>query len=446
MSSTPPRICVVGAGISGLVVACLLKRKGVEVTLVEKEDRAGGNISTLKKDGYLLEQGPNNLLRNPELVRLVRELGIEGKVLGARPSAKRRYVLIDGKMRKLPTGPIDFLFGSFFSASAKLSLLREPLNRTKSEKGESASAFFRRRLGDEIVRKGLDPFVSGIYAGNPDELEMESAFPRLLEMEREHGSLFKGLFKSKREKIEGDFPRSFTFQDGLHVLVDELMSGIGESFVPNAPIESIEKDRDGFLVGFKGGKESFSHIVVTTPAAPSADFLEGFDGEISETLKRVKYPPVAMVFLGIRRDDIGFDIDGFGFLVPGGENRGVLGTLWNSSVFESRSPEGIELLTTFVGGARRPELADLSDEALVGLVMSELREILGVTGTPQFTHVKRWAKAIPQYDIGHSEITNLLRRKQDEYPGLFFNGNFIGGVSVGDCVANAYRTVAEICS
>jgi oxygen-dependent protoporphyrinogen oxidase len=446
MSPTPHRVCVVGAGISGLVVSWLLKKKGIKVTLLEKEDRAGGNISTLRKDGYLLEQGPNNLLRNPELVRLVRELGIEGKVLGARPSAKRRFVLIGGKLQQLPTGPIDFLFGSFFSAKAKLSLLREPFNGTRSQEGESAAAFFRRRLGDEFVLKGLDPFVSGIYAGNPEELEMESAFPRLLEMEREHGSLFKGLFKSKREKIEGDFPRSFTFHDGLEVLVEELMSGIGESFVPNAPIESIEKDRDEFLVGFNGGKESFSHVVVTTPAAPSAEFLGSLDREISETLRKVKYPPVAMVFLGIRKDQIGFDIDGFGFLVPGGENRNVLGTLWNSSVFEWRSPEGIELLTTFVGGARRPELVDLSDEALVSLVMSELREILGVTGNPQFTHVKKWAKAIPQYDIGHSEITDLLRRKQVEYPGLFFNGNFIGGVSVGDCVANAYRTVAEICS
>jgi protoporphyrinogen/coproporphyrinogen III oxidase len=446
MSAIPKRVCVIGAGISGLTVAYLLKRNGVAVTLLEKRSRAGGNISTLKIDGYLLEEGPNNLLRNPELVRLIRELGIENRVLGARPSAKKRFVLIDGKLQQLPSGPIDFLLGGYFSARAKYALFREPFNRTQSPKGESAAEFFSRRLDEEFVLKGLDPFVSGIYAGDPRRLEMASAFPRLLEMERAHGSLFKGLFKSKREKIDGEFPRSFTFDDGLQVLVDKLISEIGESLQCETTINSFEKSAGGFEIGFNGGVTPFSHVVVTAPAAPSADLLEGLDSELAENLRKVKYPPVSMVFLGFKREAVEFDIDGFGFLVPGGENRSVLGTLWNSSVFSGRTPDGIELLTTFVGGARRPDLSDLSEQELVDLVISELREILGIKGPPEFFHVRKWPKAIPQYDIGHSQIEATLRIKQSEYPGLFFNGNFIDGVSVGDCVANAYRTVSEICS
>ena len=223
------KIGIIGGGISGLTAAFLLKGKGFGVTLFEKSARVGGNIQTVKIENFLIEYAPNSLLKSPRLVDLIKDLNLESKVLAANPSNKKRYVLQNGKLKSLPMSVLKMATDDYFSLRARLRLLKEPFVRTKSPENESVAAFFERRLGREIVERAADPFIAGIYAGNPENLSVRAAFPRLYELEKSHGSLFVGSLRSKTEKADKDFPRTFSFENGVQTLTDRLAENLGES-------------------------------------------------------------------------------------------------------------------------------------------------------------------------------------------------------------------------
>ena len=441
-------ICVIGGGISGLVTAFLLKRKGFRVELYEKSNFVGGNIQTIKKNGFLIEHGPNSLLKSSRLVDLIKELNLETEVLPANPAAKKRYVLQNGKVRALPTSLFSFVKNDFFSVGAKLRLLKEPFIKSKSSENESVAEFFERRLGAEIVRKAADPFVAGIFAGKAENLSVRAAFPRLFEMERDHESLFFGAIRSKTEKTDKNFPRSFTFKNGVQTLTDKLAEILENIVHTDAEVSSISKTADGkFSVKTKrDGEKIFDAVVLSTGAHPAANLIENLDANLAERLKNVYYPPIAVVCAGIKKENIGFNLDGFGFLIPSAEKRRILGTLWNSAVFEERAPAGYDLLTTFVGGSRDPEMFEKSAAELEEIVFEELRDILGLKAKPEFFHIKRWAKAIPQYNIGYEKVLESIENFEQTARGVFFCSNFYRGISVGDCVKNAYKTAEEIAS
>jgi oxygen-dependent protoporphyrinogen oxidase len=336
-------------------------------------------------------------------------------------------------------------FDNYFSARAKLRLLKEPFIKTKSAKDESVAAFFERRLGREIVERAADPFIAGIYAGNPENLSVKAAFPRLYELEKEYGSLLLGSLRSKTEKADENFPRTFSFVNGVQTLTDALTAKLGESVKTNAAVERIEKRADRkWLVETSGGEEVFDVLIISTPAESAAQLIKETDANLSPQLKNIYYPPVAMVFFGCPKENVTRNLDGFGFLVPSSERRKILGTIWNSAVFENRAPEGYHLLTTFVGGARSPELCEQSDEELFQIVFEELKSIIGLREKPTLAHVKRWRKAIPQYVLGYEQIEKGIEDFETENKGIFFCSNFYKGISVGDCVKNAYRTAEEI--
>lgn len=439
------RVGIIGGGISGLTTAFLLKKKGLDVTLFESSPQVGGNIGSEIKDGFLVENGPNSLLRSPRIVDLIDSLDLRSEILSALLSAKKRYVLIDGDLRALPTGLLSFVTGNFFSTRAKLRLLKEPFIRSTSPAGESVAGFFERRLGREIVEKAADPFISGIFAGDPAELSITEAFPRLADFEREHGSLLLGAIRSKHEKADPKFPRSFTFNDGVRTLPDRLHERLGESVRTNCAIERVEKLGRGFKAVTRDGRSAeFASVVVSTKADAAGDLLEPLDADVSETLHAVQYAPIAVVRSGYHRSAVGHKADGFGFLVPGPARRRILGSLWTSSVFPNRAPAGMHLFTTFVGGARSPGLVDLSDEEITAIAHAELTEIMDISGRPVFTDLIRWRKAIPQYNIGYKDTVERLERFAAANPGIFFCSNFYRGISVGDCVKNAYRTADEV--
>ena len=448
------KICVIGGGISGLAAAFLLKNEGFEVRLVEKSDRTGGSIETGRIDGFLIEFAPNSLLKSPRLVELIRELGLESEVLAADAANKKRYVLQDGKLKSLPMSIARMAADGFFSWKGKIRLLKEPFVRSRSPDNESVAEFFERRFGREIVEKAADPFISGIYAGNPKNLSVKSAFPRLYELEKEYGSVLVGSLRSKTEVPDKDFPHTFSFRDGIQSLTNRLALKLGESIKANTDVTSIEKTTNGkFSVlteqiqdagMMPAVREDFDAVMISTPAASAAKLIENINSKLSGQLKTVYYPPVAMVFFGVKKESILRDLDGFGFLVPSSEKRKILGTIWNSSVFPDRAPKGYHLLTTFVGGARKAGVFEKSDEELFEIVYGELNDILGLNAIPAFRHIKRWPKAIPQYEIGYDKVEVAIEDFERDNKGIFFCSNFYRGISVGDCVKNSYGIADRI--
>ena len=432
-------VCIIGAGISGLTTAFLLKRKGVGVTVFEASDMVGGNIQTIEKDGYTIEQGPNSLLKAPRLVDLVRMLNIEDKVIPAAETAQKRYILAGGKLEAM--GPKSFVNG-YFSLRTIMSLAKEPFVRSKSPENESVAEFVSRRISPEFLEKAIDPFVSGVYAGDPYDLSMRSAFPKLFEMERDFGSLIMGTFRRKVEKPDPNFPRTFSFKGGLRTLVESLAAEIGGGLRLATPVESLERTPEG---RFRVNSEEFDTVVISTPARAAAGLIETEDGSLAETLRGINYPQVAVVVLGFREGQISMNLDGFGFLIASSEKRPILGTLFHSAVFPERAPKGYQLLMTFVGGVRSGGKLDaMSDEDLKRTVVDQLKDIIGADGEPEFCHIKRWKRAIPQYRVGYENVTAEIAGFEKSHPGMYFCSNFYRGISMSDCVKNAFETAAGI--
>jgi protoporphyrinogen/coproporphyrinogen III oxidase len=438
-------VCIVGGGISGLVTAYLVESRGYTVTLFEASFEVGGNIRTKKEDGYLLEDGPNSLLRSPRLVELIDSLGLRRDVLPTSPSAKKRFVVLGGQLQALPTGIGSLVFGGFFSAKAKLRLMKEPFVRSSSQTDESVAEFFERRLGPEVVSKAVDPFISGIFAGDPARLSIREAFPKLYDLEGSHGSLLRGSIFGKREAVDRTFPRSFTFQNGLTTFTDRLRDRIGEGVCLGIAVTDVSRESGSYRVTLADGSSTmFDAVVISTKAGEAAEIIERSDGELAQILREVYYPPMTVVRSAYLTATMGSSTEGFGFLVPRREGRRILGSLWTSSVFPGRAPEGESLFTTFIGGARAPELFELSDEESLNIVHTELSELLNIRERPVFTSLTRWKRAIPQYNIGYGETVDAIERFTRSNPGTYFCSNFYGGISVGDCVKNAYRAADSI--
>ncbi len=432
------RVAVIGGGISGLTTAYLLKKKGYNVTVFEGADTVGGNVQTVTRDGFTIEQGPNSLLKSPRFVDLVKSLKLEDRVLAADESAKKRYILADGKLEAM--GPKSFVNG-FFSLRTIFGLAREPFVRTKSPEHESVAEFVTRRIGPEFLDKAIDPFVSGVYAGDPKNLSMRSAFPKLYEMERDYGSLIMATIRRKTEKADPDFPRTFSFRGGLKTLITTLASEIGDGVRVASPVSEIE-ETDG---KFRVNGDEFDAVVISTPSYVAAKLIESRDEKLATLLADVNYPKLAVVILGFKTEKIPVKLDGFGFLIASKEKRPILGTLYHSAVFPERSPDGYQLLVTFVGGVRSGDsLNAQSDDELQSLVLAQLNDILGVAGEPDFIHIKRWARAIPQYRVGYEDVTAACADFEKNNRGLYFCSNFYRGISMGDCVKNAFATADDV--
>jgi len=440
-------VAVIGGGISGLCTAYGLRKAGVEVVLFESGGSVGGNIRTETHDGFLIERGPNTALANRDIVELIEELGISNQLARPNPNARKRYVLLNGKLQPLPTGPIAFVTSPVFTTSGKLRIFREPFIRTTGDENESVGEFFERRFGREIADRAVDPFVSGIYSGDANKLSIRHAFPRLFEFEQGHRSVIRGLLFSKKDpasKLPKGAPGTIAFKNGMQTLTDALFERLGGAVHLNTAVSSIRGLGSGFALETDAGTEDFSAAVVCTPALVAAEMIDDLDPVLAKRFRSVYYPPVTVVHSAYPKEKVTKDPDGFGFLVPSAENRRILGSLWTSSVFENRAPEGYHLFTTFIGGSRRAELCDLQENELRQIAEEELREILGIDGEPVSSSVKKWQRAIPQYNIGYEKVVNAVEAFKTANRGVFFCSNFYKGISVGDCVKNGVATAREV--
>jgi len=435
-------VAVVGGGVTGLAAAYRLQSLGHPVTVYEAAPRVGGVVWTERREGYLAEAGPNTLTEpGPLVATLLEELGLAGRRVEAAEAAQTRYVVREGRPIALPSSPRDLLTTRAFSLRAKLTILAEPFLRRGEPAGEeSVAGFVRRRLGGEVLDYAADPFVAGMYAGDPAALSMRHALPRLYALEREHGSLVRGACRRARRSL-----RPFSFPDGLGEIPLALAARLGDRIRSDAPVHMIARAGPGWLVRRADDESRHDAIVLAVPAhAFAALRMEGPSGARLAELAAIPHVPVSVVTLGFRRGDVAHRLDGFGVLVPTVERRRVLGTLFSSTLFPGRAPPGHVTLTTFVGGARQPELAALEAGAMVALVQEELAELLGARGEPTFRHVVRWSRAIPQYVLGYERWLDLMAEIERANPGLFLAGSHRGGVALGDALRSGLEAAMRV--
>jgi oxygen-dependent protoporphyrinogen oxidase len=445
---------VIGAGISGLATAWWLQSGGHRVTVIEAESRPGGTIGTLRDSGYLIETGPNSTLEtSPLIAQLLGETGTIAGRIYANPAAKNRYILRGGRLLALPLSPPAFLGTRLFSAGAKLGLLRELfVARSSPDSDETVAQFVRRRLGAEFLDYAINPFVAGVYAGDPERLSVRAAFPRLFEIEQQYGSLIRGQIQGARErKRSGEVSKQaapmLSFADGMQTLTDGVAARMADLRLDTRATGIARRDAawEVNAVGPQGGLTLRAKtVVLATPAAAAAQLMQPHAQSTSDALDAIPYPPVASVASAYARADVAHALDGFGFLVPKKEQRRILGTIFSSTLFGNRAPDGMVLLTTFVGGMRQPELAQLDETAIAALVQDELVSLLGVRAAPQRIWVNRWERAIPQYTLGHLDRVTAIDEAERALPGLFFCANYRGGISVADCIKSSRATADRI--
>jgi oxygen-dependent protoporphyrinogen oxidase len=441
---------IVGGGISGLSLAYFLLKRNPELDLklIEAEKRAGGKIITEKVPGFLCEGGVNGFLSNkPSTIALAKELNIE-PVKGSE-SAQKRYILINGKLKEVSSNPLKFFLSSLLSFSGKIRMIREyfipPL---KEEKDESVEEFVSRRVGREFYEKLIDPMSTGIYAGDSSRMSMRSCFPKVYFLEKKYGGLIKGLLALKKERKDVKAqPETvlMSFKGGMLELINSLESKLEGKIIKGKKVTGCNYENGPYKVFLESGETiATKKIIFACPAHETAQILKDFDKELSDILNSIPYPPLSVVALGFKRQQIGFGTDLYGFLVPYREKRKILGTLFDSSIFPNRAPEGYVLLRSMIGGRRAPELALLPDEKLIDLALSELREIIKIKGEPNFIKIFRWERAIPQYEVGHEEKLKRINEILKKYPGLYLTGNAYRGVSVNDCIENSLKLSEKI--
>ena len=433
------RVVVVGGGISGLAAAWRLQRAGAEVVLLEAGERTGGKIRTERTDGWLVEHGPNGFLSSRTAVLdLAKDVGLEAALMPADDAAEHRYLFVGGRLRAVPHSPPKFMKSNLLSLRGRMRLAAEPLiPRRTDPSDESVRAFAARRIGPEAADKLVDPMVTGIYAGDVSQLSLRAAFPKLHALESEHGSLVRGMLAKKRSGgPAGPGGRLTSFEGGMSALTDRLAADLDVQTGRRAT--GLARHDGRWRVAAEGGDPvDGDAVVVSTPADAIAGLVGPLVPAATAPLEAIPYAPAAVVAVGYRTADLPRPLDGFGFLVPSGEGRRVLGVVWSSSLFADRAPDGHALLRVIVGGARHPELLQLDDEALVAVVREELGITLGRLPDPAFAQVVRWPRAIPQYTLGHLDRVRDAEGAVATLGGVHLAGNGLYGVSLADCVARA---------
>ncbi len=444
------KIIILGAGISGLVTAYLLKQKGYDVTVIEKKSVPGGSIETTKDNGYLFDRGPNSALETtPVIAKLIDELNLHNQLVYANKEANKRYILRNNRLHALPMNPAAFLKTGLFTPKAKLRLFAEPfIGKSKDGYYQSVAEFVTRRLGREFLDYAINPFVAGVYAGKPEDLSVKSAFPKLYALEENYGGLIIGTIKSIKERKRRDekskqSANMFSFKDGMEVLPKALADFLKEKIIYNSEVNRIVKKGSGYIVGCTKLGEQYSLesdvVISTLPAYIAANILKSFDDKAAMRLMEIYYPPVLVLYVVYAKQDIVRRLDGFGFLIPSKENKSFLGAIWSSVIFPQRTPDDKAGFTLFVGGARNPEIADSNVELLIEKVLTEFNEIMGIESPPIYSAHRYWAKAIPQYNIGYIEHENYFDEFEKRNPGIILSGNYRGGISIGDCIKNAAK-------
>ncbi len=422
---------VLGGGIAGLSHAHQLRKNGHAVTVIEESNRAGGVIRSEEINGYLVEFGPNTVLPTAELIALVRESGLEPDMQLA-DAKSPRYVLFHGKLHRAPMGPLSLLTSSLLGISGKARLLREPFIPPRHDtRDETLYDFSARRLGPQVTDRLLAPFVSGVWAGDLRALSAESAFPKLVHWEREHGSIFKGL--RRRSRVLGVPKGLVSFKGGLEALPYTLGRLLGDSLHLNEKVTKIERDaaNNQWIVATTRGVYTAEKVISSLPAPVMAPLCHSWAPSLAQALSGIPYASITVLHLAVSRHAVGHPLNGFGYLVAPSEESRLLGCLFSSSLFPKRAPDGRVLLTAFIKGK--------ADEPLIESVKPFISENLSITEPLETVATRVYDKAIPQYTMGHRDRMAVFAKAEKEWPGLVLIGNYLEGISVGDVARQSFQ-------
>jgi len=459
------RIVIAGAGISGLSTAYYLLRnfaaagKSIEMVILEAEKVPGGKMRTIVEEGFRMEWGPNGFLTNkPFSLDLVRDLGVEDRLAASSDLARKRFIYSGGTLHRLPETPPAFLRSKLLSLPGRLRVMAEPFAKGPPEGvDESLGDFARRRLGKEALEKLIDPMVTGIYAGDPDRMSLRSCFPLICDLEEKYGGLIRGMLSLARERRNAGIRREMSagpggvltsFDDGVQTLIDILADRLSDGLHLGVSVQKARR-RDGKLLlsileDGQNGEIDADVVLFATPAYAASEILKPLDGELRDALAGIPYSPISVVALGYDKASLANPLDGFGFLIPRGERRKILGALWDSSVFPNRAPEGKALIRAMVGGVRGPELASLPEKDLLELVRKELGATMGIHAEPVLARVFFHEKGIPQYLVGHGRILERIEGRLAAHPGIYVNSNAYRGIALNDCVRESKLVAGRI--
>jgi protoporphyrinogen/coproporphyrinogen III oxidase len=446
-------IAIVGAGITGLTAAYRLKQRGSRVVVYEASDRIGGAIKSERRNGYLAELGPNSLATpSAGVAALLAELGLDSRRVTAAAAARTRYIVRRGRLVRLPMSLAELLTTRLFSNSAKLAIFGEPLlEASDSAVDESVAAFVRRRFNQEVVDYLANPFVAGTFAGDPEQLSIRHALPRLQVLERTQGSLVKAfvqMMKGSRANSmgQGGPGNVMSFRDGLQELPDALGRELSSEVRLRSPVTQLRQSPRGWTVGAAlQTPELYDAVIYAAPAHSLDEIdLDLLGGERLSTLSSIVHPPVAVLALGFRREQVSHPLDGFGFLTPEVERRRVLGVVFSSTIFPDRAPDGHVMLSAFVGGTRDPDFVQADPQTLTARVLDDLRVLLGAQGEPTFRSVQVWPKAIPQYVLGYGRFKDIADEVERRNPGLLLAGTYRDGVSLAEAMGSGERAATRV--
>ncbi len=451
-----PSVAIIGAGITGLTAAFRLRQQGIPFSVYESSNRTGGVIHTTERDGYLAEHGPNTLLETSPVIRtLLSDLNLGSEQIYSDPKAEKRFLVRDGCLQPLPSSLLGWVTTPLFSFPAKLRVLGDLfIPRASDALDETLAAFVQRRLGREFLDYAINPFVAGIYAGEPERLSLREAFPKLHAIEQRYRSLFLGQFLGAHERRKtGEIAKSnapkLSFRHGLGTLTQALTNHIADSVQTNTPVTRIARQGESWTVTTQKQEravtQEHSAILLAAPSYRLAEIdWDNGSGESLSWLGDIVYAPVTSLVLGFRRSDVSHPLDGFGVLVPALENSNILGAIFNSSLFPHRAPKDHVTLTCYLGGSRNPELARAEAEPQLEATLHSLRRVLGVTGQPTFIHRTAYPRAIPQYEVGFGKFRHRMTELEAANPGLYLAGHFRDGISLSDSILAGHHVAAKI--
>jgi oxygen-dependent protoporphyrinogen oxidase len=455
------KVIIVGAGVAGLSTAFLIREKtrkigsNVDIVILEAKSYAGGSTRTDLVDGYTCEWGPNGFLDNePLTLKLVKMLGMEDRLIHANEASSRRFIYHSGRMREIALNPAKFLKSDIVSLPVKLRMALEyfiPARRNGDD--ETVYEFGRRRLGAGFAKYLLDPMVSGIFAGNTKELSLKAVFPKMVEMEKEYGGLFKAMFARQKEARKkgknqagpaGPGGTLHTFKYGMGELTGTLADNLKTDLRLSTPVKSIVKGNGKFKVITETDEIEADNLVLACPSYEASRIIKDVDKKVARYLDEIEFAPVDVVCHGFNSENVGRSVDGFGVLVPRSEGIRSLGTLWSDSIFPGQAPDGYRLFRTILGGACDPEIVNLGDDTLSDTAKNDLSRLIDVTNEPHFTKVFRHPRGIAQYTIGHLNRVAATEQMERDLTGLYFTGVSYRGVSVNGCIKDAFRVADNI--
>ena len=450
------RVAVVGGGVTGLSVGAWLEHDHAisDYVIFEASSRAGGKIRSEVDGGYTVEWGPQGFLDNaPDTLALSSILDLEDDLIRADEAAADRFILRQGKLRRVATSPVAFLLSSVLPASGRFRLLGEPFASPHPGHDETVFEFARRRIGRQAAEILVDAMVTGVFAGDSRKLSLAATFPKMAAMESEYGSLTKALFAKMREAKRtgsrsagpaGPGGTLTSFSGGMVRLTDRLAETAGERLFLKRPLQAISREGSSFVLKTEEGIITSDELILTTPAARTAGLLKPVAPAAVQPLSMTTTAPIAVVMLGYADKNVfGRPVHGFGFLVPRGEDEAMLGTLFCHDIFPGQAPDGSLFLRAMVGGARSPDAVGLNDHRLLHRVRASLKKVLGADPEPDRVWIVRWEQGISQYTIGHLDrVAEAEAATRDA--GIELAGSPYRGVSVNDCIKQARAAAARL--